>query len=78
MRNAFFCLALVLGSASGFAQDAAAPERFSARLPSLSWGLELGAPGFVVKANEMQSDGRRYFLAKTTRLKSSRRSSSNR
>jgi tetratricopeptide (TPR) repeat protein len=65
MRNAFFCFALVLGSASGF--DAAAPERFSVWLPSQSWALELGAPGFVVKANEMQSDGRRYFLAQNNK-----------
>jgi hypothetical protein len=30
MRNVIFCLTLVvLGSASGFAQDPAAPEKFS-------------------------------------------------
>jgi tetratricopeptide (TPR) repeat protein len=64
MRNVLFCLALVvLGAASGFAQDAATPEQFSVWLPSKSWALELGAPGFAVKANEMQPDGRRYFLA---------------
>jgi hypothetical protein len=64
MRNVLVYLALVLlGSASGFAQDVAAPEKFSVWLPSKTWALELEAPGFVLKANEIQRDGRRYFLA---------------
>jgi tetratricopeptide (TPR) repeat protein len=68
VRNAFFFGALVvLRSASGFAQDVAAPEKFSVWLPSKPWALELGAPGFVVKANEMQRDGRRYFLAQNSK-----------
>lgn len=63
MRKVLFCLSLVvLGSAGSFAQDAAVPEKFSIWLPAKPWALEMEASGFVTKANEIQRDGRRYFL----------------
>jgi len=56
------CLVLLI-AASALAQDAAGPEKFSIWLPSKTWALELEAPGYVLKRNEIQPDGRRYFLA---------------
>jgi tetratricopeptide (TPR) repeat protein len=64
MRNVLICVLLALfGSAGILAQDAAPPEKFSIWLPAKTWALEMEAPGFVTKANEIQRDGRRYFLA---------------
>jgi hypothetical protein len=48
-------------------QDAAAPTKFSVWLPALPWALELGAAGFTMRANEIQKDGRRYFLAENVK-----------
>ncbi len=56
------CLVLLI-AASTFAQDVPGPEKFSIWLPSKAWSLELQAPGYVLKRNEIQPDGRRYFLA---------------
>jgi hypothetical protein len=44
-------------------QDVAIPAKFSVWLPPLPWALELDAAGFTMWANEIQKDGRRYFLA---------------
>ena len=44
-------------------QGAATPAKFSVWLPTLPWALELDAAGFTMRANEIQKDGRRYFLA---------------
>jgi len=44
-------------------QDAATPTKFSVWLPALPWALEVDAAGFTMRANEIQKDGRRYFLA---------------
>jgi hypothetical protein len=46
-----------------FAQEAGTPEKFSIWLPARPWALDMEAPGFTQKRNEIQSDGRRYFLA---------------
>ena len=58
-----------VASANALAQDVAAAAKFSVWLPSKSWALELQAPGFVAKANEMQADGRRYFLAENEKTR---------
>jgi len=57
----FFLLLLSAWTASG--QYADTPTKFSVWLPSLPWALELDAAGFTMRANEIQKDGRRYFLA---------------
>jgi tetratricopeptide (TPR) repeat protein len=63
MRNALSGVLLALVAlADGFAQDVA-PGKFSVWLPSKSWALELEAPGFLTKANDILTDGRRYFRA---------------
>jgi tetratricopeptide (TPR) repeat protein len=56
------CLVLLI-ALSALAQETPAPEKFSVWLPSKTWALELEAPGYVLKRNEIQPDGRRYFLA---------------
>jgi tetratricopeptide (TPR) repeat protein len=48
-----------------FAQEATASEKFSIWLPAQPWALELEAPGMALKRNEIQADGRRYFLAES-------------
>jgi len=55
--------ALLLSAWTVCGQDVAAPEKFNVWLPALPWALELDAEGFAPRANEIQKDGRRYFLA---------------
>jgi tetratricopeptide (TPR) repeat protein len=50
---------------SVFAQEPTAAEKFSIWLPAKPWALELEAPGMALKRNEIQADGRRYFLAES-------------
>lgn len=67
--RAFASLFLViLSSRTTFAQDAA-PAKSDVWLPGKSWALELDGTGFTTKANEMQPDGRRYFLAENTQTR---------
>jgi tetratricopeptide (TPR) repeat protein len=54
---------LLLSTATAYAQDSASPTKSDVWLPGKSWALELEDPGFATRANEMQADGRRYFLA---------------
>jgi tetratricopeptide (TPR) repeat protein len=54
---------LLLSASMTCGQGADAPEKFSVWLPALPWALELDAAGFRMRANEIQKDGRRYFLA---------------
>ena len=58
----FAMLALILAVPAALPQDAAT-SKFSLWLPGKLWTLELAAPGFTLRNNEMQPDGRRYFLA---------------
>jgi tetratricopeptide (TPR) repeat protein len=44
-------------------QEAATPKKFSVWLPAIPWALELDSDGFTTRADEIQKDGRRYFLA---------------
>jgi len=68
MKNVLLAALLAfVASANALAQDVAAAAKFSVWLPSKSWALELQAPGFVARANEMQADGRRYFRAENER-----------
>ena len=67
--RAFASLFLVfLSSGATFAQDAA-PVKSDVWLPGKPWALELDSTGFTTKANEMQPDGRRYFLAEDTKTR---------
>src|SRR5450432_248710 len=66
LRVLNIALALLAGSNLA-AQDGATTSRFSVWLPATPWALEMEAPGFVVKRNEIQADGRRYFLAENDR-----------
>jgi tetratricopeptide (TPR) repeat protein len=60
-----FLLSLLGGIAH--AQDAAAPAKSDVWLPGKPWALQLDGTGFTTKANEIQADGRRYFLAENTK-----------
>jgi tetratricopeptide (TPR) repeat protein len=51
-----------------FAAPAQSQDVQSVSLPSLSWALEFSAPGFAVTRNEIQQDGRRYFLAENKQI----------
>jgi tetratricopeptide (TPR) repeat protein len=61
-------LALILATPATCAQDAA-PSKFSVWLPGKLWTLELTAPGYTLRNNEMQPDGRRYFLAEDAKAR---------
>src|SRR2546422_9554213 len=54
-------LALAL-AAPAVAQNAD-PNTFTVWLPAKPWVMEMDAPGFTIRANEIQKDGRRYFVA---------------
>src|ERR1700730_18734358 len=70
MKNVLLAALLAfVASANALAQDVAAAAKFSVWLPSKSWALELQVPGFVAQANEMQSDGRRYFRAENEKTR---------
>ena len=64
MRAGLIVSVLIVSIACcAFAQDAPLPGALDVWLPAKPWALALQAPGFAVKANEIQRDGRRYFLA---------------
>jgi tetratricopeptide (TPR) repeat protein len=60
---------MFLSRGTAFAQDAAAPAHSDVWLPGKAWALELDGTGFTTKANEMQPDGRRYFLAENAKTR---------
>jgi hypothetical protein len=51
------------------AQDAAAGGKSDVWLPGKNWALELDGTEFATKANEIQADGRRYFLAENAKTR---------
>src|SRR5260370_10905934 len=51
------------------AQDAPASAASDVWLPGKAWALELARQGLTTKANEIQPDGRRYFLAENTKAR---------
>jgi len=57
-----FCL-VFLGIGAADAQDAPATAKSDIWLPGKAWALELDGTGFTTRDNEIQPDGRRYFLA---------------
>jgi tetratricopeptide (TPR) repeat protein len=61
--------ALLVCAWAACGQDVAAPEKFRVWLPGLPWALELDAQGFTPKAEEIQKDGRRYFLAENSKTR---------
>jgi tetratricopeptide (TPR) repeat protein len=68
------CLSIVLcivflsiGAAN--AQETPAPAKSDVWLPGKTWALELDGTGFTTRANEIQPDGRRYFLAENTKTR---------
>jgi tetratricopeptide (TPR) repeat protein len=67
IRASTILFLLFLSSGTTHAQDAAAPATSDVWLPGKPWALELDGTGFTTKANEMQADGRRYFLAENTK-----------
>src|SRR6266446_4742474 len=58
---------VLLSTAADNAQDAPVSSKFEVWLPGKPWALELDGTGFTTKANEIQPDGRRYFLAENTK-----------
>src|SRR5260370_26239517 len=62
---AFALLTLVAARA----QDAPASATSDVWLPGKAWALALDGTGFTTKANELQPDGRRYFLAENTKTR---------
>jgi tetratricopeptide (TPR) repeat protein len=68
------CLSIVLcivflsiGAAN--AQETPAPAKSEVWFPGKTWALELDGTGFSTRANEIQPDGRRYFLAENTKTR---------
>jgi len=71
MKTHFFAtLTLTLLSVgTAAAQDAPAVGKLEVWLPGKSWALELDGKEFATKANEIQADGRRYFLAENAKTR---------
>src|SRR6266700_4798974 len=65
MKTRFFVTLAValLALVAARAQDVPASATSDVWLPGKPWALELDGTGFTTKANEIQPDGRRYFLA---------------
>jgi tetratricopeptide (TPR) repeat protein len=51
------------------AQDVPVAPKSEVWFPGKAWALELDDAGFTTRANEMQADGRRYFLAENTKTR---------
>ena len=56
-------LLLVPALAAGAPAQNAGPNTLTVWLPAKPWVMEMDAPGFTIRANEIQKDGRRYFVA---------------
>ena len=54
---------LLLSNGTARGQNAPVGAKSDVWLPGKSWALELDGTEFTAKANEIQADGRRYFLA---------------
>jgi tetratricopeptide (TPR) repeat protein len=64
-RLAFVLMATIVAQA----QDAPGSAKSEVWLPGKAWALELDDVGFTTRANEIQPDGRRYFLAENTKTR---------
>jgi tetratricopeptide (TPR) repeat protein len=60
---------VLLTIVAAHAQDAPASAKSEVWLPGKPWALELDGTGFTTGANEIQPDGRRYFLAQNTKTR---------
>jgi tetratricopeptide (TPR) repeat protein len=61
--------AVFLSMGTACAQDAPAAVKSDMWLPGKPWALELDGTGFATLANELQPDGRRYFLAENAKTR---------
>jgi len=59
----------LLPSRAANGQDAPAGGKSDVWLPGKPWALELDGAEFKTKANEIQADGRRYFLAENAKTR---------
>src|ERR1700722_1232123 len=59
-RSAFVLSVAFFAATTLRAQD---PAQTSIWLPARPWALQMQAPGFSIEKNDIQPDGRRYFLA---------------
>jgi tetratricopeptide (TPR) repeat protein len=59
----------LLSKAAANAQDAPVSSKFDVWLPGKPWALELEGTGFTTRSNEIQPDGRRYFLAENRKTR---------
>jgi tetratricopeptide (TPR) repeat protein len=62
-----FIAYLLIGTAN--AQENLASAISDVWLPGKPWALELDGTGFTTRSNEIQADGRRYFLAENTKTR---------
>ena len=60
-------LGLVTGALARAQEDSS--KTMTMWLPGKAWALALTAPDFTVRENEMQTDGRRYFLAENAKAR---------
>src|SRR5262249_23171112 len=60
-------LLAVLGAHS---QETPSMANFNVWLPGKAWALDFDGTGFTAQANEIQPDGRRYFLAENPKTRS--------
>lgn len=59
----------MLSIAAANAQETLAGGKSDIWLPGRNWALELDGTGYTTQANEIQADGRRYFLAENTKMR---------
>jgi tetratricopeptide (TPR) repeat protein len=71
MKTRLFMLLCLLFPAIEAAdgQDAPASQTSDVWLPGKAWALQLDSAGFTTRDNEIQPDGRRYFLAENVRTR---------
>jgi tetratricopeptide (TPR) repeat protein len=60
---------LFLLGAAAYTQEMPASAKTEVWFPGKAWALELDDAGFATRANEIQPDGRRYFLAENTKTR---------
>jgi tetratricopeptide (TPR) repeat protein len=60
---------VLLSTGAADAQDAPVSPKFDVWLPGKPWALELDGAGFTTRSNEIQPDGRRYFLVENTKTR---------
>jgi len=71
MRGTLYLIltSTLLSTGAANAQDAPVSSKFDVWLPGKPWALELDGAGFTTRSNEIQPDGRRYFLTENTKTR---------